>query len=64
MAEQLIAAFKPVVGKGCAIQSVVLVPGGGGIFEVKVDGDVVFSKHQAGRFPSVDEIVQSLRVRT
>jgi selT/selW/selH-like putative selenoprotein len=35
----------------------VLVKGKGGIFDVEVDGRLVFSKHQAGRFPTNDEIL-------
>lgn len=37
-----------------------LVPGSGGIFEVEVDGRVVFSKHDEGRFPEHDEILARL----
>ncbi len=38
-----------------------LVRGGGGIFDVEVDGERVFSKHDAGRFPENDEILALLR---
>jgi selT/selW/selH-like putative selenoprotein len=27
-----------------------------GIFDVEVDGNLVFSKHQAGRFPQYQEV--------
>jgi len=33
-----------------------LIPGSGGIFEVKVDGKVIFSKKQVGRFPEEGEV--------
>ena len=33
-----------------------LVPGGGGVFEISVDGRLVFSKKELGRFPTDDEI--------
>lgn len=33
-----------------------LIPGHGGIFEVSVDGAVIFSKKSAGRFPEPGEI--------
>jgi len=33
-----------------------LVPGGGGVFEISVDGRLVFSKKELGRFPTEDEI--------
>ncbi len=38
-----------------------LVKGDNGIFDVEADGVVVFSKHQAGRFPEPDEVVGLLR---
>lgn len=34
-----------------------LVKGGGGIFDVVVDGDRVYSKQQTGRFPQYREVV-------
>jgi selenoprotein W-related protein len=39
------------------------VEGGGGIFDVKVDGKLVFSKFDAGRFPEDEEILSALRGR-
>jgi len=40
-----------------------LVVGGGGIFDVVVDGDKIYSKHETGSFPEDDAIVQMLRER-
>ena len=37
-----------------------LIPGAGGIFDVKVDGKLIFSKHEVGRFPEEAEIIQAL----
>ena len=37
-----------------------LVRGDDGIFDVVVDGRLVFSKHEAGRFPDPDEILAKL----
>jgi selenoprotein W-related protein len=37
-----------------------LVPSGGGVFEVSVDGSLVFSKRALGRFPEEDEILRAL----
>lgn len=37
-----------------------LIAGGGGIFEVKVDGRVVFDKFSAGRFPQEREVVDKI----
>lgn len=37
--------------------------GDDGIFDVEVDGDLVYSKHETGRFPEESEIVEILRTR-
>lgn len=34
-----------------------MVGGSGGIFDVEVDGKLIFSKHQTGRFPENDEVL-------
>jgi selT/selW/selH-like putative selenoprotein len=38
-----------------------LVKGANGIFDVAVDGKLVFSKYRDGRFPGESEIVDSIR---
>ena len=40
-----------------------LIGGDRGIFDVKADGAMVFSKYEEDRFPSHDEILQGLRER-
>jgi len=40
-----------------------LVRGSGGIFEVTVDNERIFSKRDEGRFPAESEIVEKLRGR-
>ncbi len=35
--------------------------GSGGIFDVEVDQDLVFSKHDLGRFPDPGEVVDLLK---
>lgn len=37
-----------------------LVEGSGGVFDVAVDGKLIFSKKKEGRFPEHDEILKSL----
>jgi len=37
-----------------------LIAGGGGIFDVVVDGKQVYSKHQTGRFPAYGEIPKAI----
>jgi selT/selW/selH-like putative selenoprotein len=38
-------------------------PGGKGQFDVVADGELVFSKHESGRFPEEDEILLALAER-
>ena len=33
-----------------------LIRGKEGVFDVRVDGKVIFSKHELGRFPEPDEV--------
>ena len=37
-----------------------LVESGGGVFEVSVDGKLIFSKKKLGRFPEEEEIFSRL----
>ena len=41
----------------------VLVEGRGGVFDVVVDGEVIFSKRSARRFPEEHEILAAIRRR-
>ena len=38
----------------------VATPGGNGQFDVVADGELVFSKHESGRFPEEGEILRLL----
>jgi selenoprotein W-related protein len=40
-----------------------LTPGGGGVFDVIIDGKTLFSKKSIGRFPETGEIVSMLQKR-
>ena len=40
-----------------------LVPGRGGVFDVRIDGELVFSQKEAGRFPEPREIKDALRAK-
>ncbi len=37
-----------------------LIKSGGGIFDVKADGKLIYSKHQTGRFPEHNEVLDQL----
>jgi selT/selW/selH-like putative selenoprotein len=43
------------------VAAVEVVPGANGIFDVHVDGDLVFTKSMLGRYPEPDEVVPLLR---
>lgn len=38
-----------------------MIEGGGGAFEVITDGELVFSKLEAGRFPTNGEVLEKLK---
>lgn len=38
-----------------------LKAGANGIYDVVVDGNLIFSKHKAGRFPELEEIVRLIQ---
>ena len=54
-AQELLTTF------GSDITSLALVPGTGGIFEVRLNGAVIFSRKQAERFPESKELKQLVR---
>ena len=45
------------------VASLELVPAGGGLFEVTVDGELIYSKKATGEFPDPDKILQEARSR-
>jgi selenoprotein W-related protein len=57
MAQELLTTFESELGE------VALVPGTGGIFQVRLDGELIFSRKEAGRFPESKELKQLIRDR-
>ncbi|ACT49688.1 MULTISPECIES: SelT/SelW/SelH family protein [Methylovorus] len=57
MAQELLTTFES------DIERVSLVPGTGGIFEVRLNGEVIFSRKQMERFPESKELKQLIRDR-
>lgn len=43
------------------INKVVLIPSSGGVFEVTMNGESVFSKKELGRFPEENEVEDKIR---
>jgi selenoprotein W-related protein len=42
------------------IKELTLVPSGGGCFELTVDGELLYSKLQTGRFPDEEWVLEAL----
>ena len=40
--------------------SLALIPGSGGQFEVVLNGDLIFSKKQQGRYPEIKELKDAI----
>lgn len=55
MSQELLTTFVEEVGE------VALIPGTGGVFEVKVDEKLIFSRKEMGRFPDIKELKQLVR---
>lgn len=57
MAQELLTTFERDLGE------VALAPGTGGIFEVRVDNTLIWSRKEQGRFPDIKELKQLVRDR-
>jgi selenoprotein W-related protein len=55
MAQELLVTFERDLAE------VAIGPGGTGIYEVRLDGDVVWSRAIEGRFPELKELKQRIR---
>jgi len=56
-AQELLSTFGNDLGE------VALIPGTGGIFEVRLNGEVLWNKKQMGRYPEPKDIKQLIRDR-
>jgi selenoprotein W-related protein len=57
LAQELLMTF------GTDLGEVALVPGSGGVFEVRLDGELIWSKKGEGRFPDSKDLKQRIRDR-
>jgi selenoprotein W-related protein len=55
MAQELLTTFVDDLAE------VALVPGTGGVFDIRLDGETIFSRKDAGRFPEAKEVKQLIR---
>jgi selenoprotein W-related protein len=56
-AQELLTTF------GDELKEVALVPGKGGIFEVRLDGETIWSRKEERRFPEMADLKQRVRDR-
>ena len=57
LSQELLTTFQKELGE------VALIPGGNGIFEVRLEGETIFSRRQQRRFPESKELKQLVRDR-
>jgi selenoprotein W-related protein len=57
MAQELLSTFADELG------SVTLVPGTGGIFEIRLDGELIWERKRDGGFPDIRVLKQQVRDR-
>ncbi len=57
LSQELLTTFSDEIGE------VALQPGSGGVLEIRLDGELLFSRKEAGRFPEAKEIKQLVRDR-
>ena len=57
MAQELLQTFEQEVG------AVALVPGTGGVFEIRAGGETIWSREKEGRFPEIKELKKLVRDR-
>lgn len=55
LAQEVLTTFELEMGE------VALVPGTGGVLDIRLNGELIFSRKEAGRFPEAKEIKQLIR---
>ncbi len=52
-----------LTGWGAVLESVDVIAGTGGVFDIHVDGELLFEKKMLGRYPDPDDVLPLLRER-
>lgn len=55
MAQELLTTFTEEIGE------LVLIPGKGGVYNISVNGQLIFSRKEEQEFPEIKEIKQRIR---
>ncbi len=57
MAQELLTTFEQELG------GITLVPGTGGVFDIRAGGDLIWSRKERGAFPDIKELKRLVRDR-
>ena len=57
LAQEVLTTFETELGE------VALIPGTGGVFDIRLNGELIYSRKEAGRFPESKELKQLIRDR-
>lgn len=57
MAQELLTTYSEEIGE------VALVPGTGGVFDIRVDNELIWSRAESHSFPDINELKQLIRDR-
>ncbi len=57
MVNQLLATYGMPLNRRLTVS---LKPADKGVFDIVLDGQLIFSKHQQGRFPTMDDLKEQL----
>jgi len=63
VAEKVVSGLRPSVHKPHPIERVEWIPSGGGIFDIHLDGELIFSKFKEHRDADPREILELVRMR-
>ena len=55
IAQELLSTFSDELGE------VALIPGGSGIFDIRLNNELLWSRHEQGGFPEIKVLKQSIR---
>jgi len=55
MAQELLTTFPQEIGE------VAMIPGGGGVFEIRVNDELIWSRKEQGGFPDIKELKRLVR---
>ncbi|MDQ3291870.1 MAG: SelT/SelW/SelH family protein [Bacteroidota bacterium] len=55
LAQEILTTFELEMGE------VALIPGTGGVLDIRLNGELIFSRKEAGRFPEAKELKQLIR---